>query len=107
MGAIGRRAVKAIPLSPQHRASDPRASAWVAAHAGSGKTHVLIDRIMRLLLDGSEPSRILCLTFTKAAAAEMAGRLSQRLAQWVMLDDKALRAAIEAVGTVGPGPEML
>ena len=64
--------------TPQHQASDPLCSAWVAANAGSGKTHVLIDRLVRLLLDGTEPQRILCLTFTKAAAAEMAGRLSQR-----------------------------
>ena len=55
----------------QLRASDPAASAWVNANAGSGKTHVLVDRLIRLMLAGTEPARILCLTFTKAAAAEM------------------------------------
>ena len=54
--------------SRQHRASDPRASAWVSANAGSGKTYVLTQRVVRLLLDGVPPSKILCLTFTKAAA---------------------------------------
>ena len=53
----------------QLRASDPSATAWVNANAGSGKTHVLVDRVIRLLLTGTEPSRIMCLTFTKAAAA--------------------------------------
>ena len=52
-------------------ASDPRVSAWVSANAGSGKTHVLTQRVIRLLLNGVPPARILCLTFTKAAAANM------------------------------------
>ena len=55
----------------QARAADPSASAWVSAHAGSGKTHVLANRVIRLLLDGTDPSRILCLTYTRAAAGEM------------------------------------
>ena len=59
----------------------PRASAWVSANAGSGKTHVLVQRVLRLLLDGAPPSRILCLTFTKAAAANMAERVFKTLAQ--------------------------
>ena len=59
----------------QRDAADPAASAWVAASAGTGKTKVLTDRVIRLLLEGNDPKRILCLTFTKAAAAQMAIRL--------------------------------
>jgi len=66
----------------QRRASDPEFSVWVEASAGSGKTKVLTDRVLRLLLAGVQPGRILCLTFTKAAAAEMANRVSARLAAW-------------------------
>ncbi|MDH5748192.1 MAG: UvrD-helicase domain-containing protein, partial [Rhodospirillales bacterium] len=58
---------------------DPALSVWVSANAGTGKTQVLTDRIARLLLGGTRPERILCLTFTRAAAAEMATRLSRRL----------------------------
>lgn len=74
----------------QQRASDPACSAWVSANAGSGKTKVLTDRVIRLLLSGANPARILCLTFTKAAAANMAIRIFDRLGRWVNLDDKAL-----------------
>ena len=63
--------IPADTLDAQSRASDPKNSAWVSANAGSGKTFVLARRVIRLLLAGTEPSRILCLTFTKAAAAEM------------------------------------
>ena len=69
----------------QREASDPTVSAFVAASAGSGKTKLLIDRLLRLMLEGAEPSRILCLTFTKAAAAEMALRLQRILGEWVTL----------------------
>jgi ATP-dependent helicase/nuclease subunit A len=79
----------------QKLASDPLVSAWVGASAGSGKTKVLTDRVLALLLAGSEPERILCLTFTKAAAAEMAIRLGKTLSDWVVLDDSDLRADIE------------
>jgi len=66
-------------------AADPKVSAWVTASAGTGKTKVLTDRILNLLLQGFAPERILCLTFTKAAAAEMASRLMNRLAEWATL----------------------
>ena len=56
--------------NPQDLAADPETSAFVTANAGSGKTHVLVDRLIRLMLAGTDPSRILCLTFTRAAAAE-------------------------------------
>ena len=81
----------------QRQAADPEASVWVSASAGSGKTKVLVDRVLSLLLRGSEPGRILCLTFTKAAAAEMANRLSSQLAAWVTADDAALRADLEVL----------
>ncbi|WP_420412427.1 double-strand break repair helicase AddA [Roseibium sp.] len=71
----------------QDLASRPRASAWVSANAGSGKTFVLSRRVVRLLLDGTDPSRILALTFTKAAAAEMATRVFKILGTWVTMDD--------------------
>src|SRR6476619_1904050 len=58
----------------QVEASDPAVSAWVAANAGAGKTHVLTQRVVRLLLDGVDPAKILCITFTQAAAANMANR---------------------------------
>jgi ATP-dependent helicase/nuclease subunit A len=74
----------------QTAASDPGASVWVAASAGTGKTHVLTNRVLRLLLAGSPPGRILCLTFTKAAAAEMANRIALRLGAWVATDDDYL-----------------
>ena len=70
-------------------AADPRESVWVSANAGTGKTRVLIDRITRLLLAGTRPERILCLTFTKAAAAEMANRLNDRLGDWAAAGGRA------------------
>jgi ATP-dependent helicase/nuclease subunit A len=74
----------------QNRAATPQLSAWVSANAGSGKTHVLARRVIRLLLRGARPSAILCLTYTKAAAAEMSNRVFKTLADWVLLDDRAL-----------------
>ena len=68
----------------QARASDPAASAWVRANAGTGKTHVLVQRVLRLLLTGTSPDGIVCLTFTKAAAAEMANRLTRLLGEWAV-----------------------
>ena len=78
----------------QARASDPAASSFVSANAGSGKTHVLVQRVIRLLLGGVAPEKILCITFTKAAAANMAERVFSTLGHWVTLDDAALDAAI-------------
>ncbi|MEM1288348.1 MAG: double-strand break repair helicase AddA [Pseudomonadota bacterium] len=78
----------------QERASDPRSSAWVAANAGSGKTFVLARRVLCLLLDGNDPSTLLCLTFTKAAATEMSTRVFDELARWTTLDDQTLAATL-------------
>ena len=81
-------------LAVQRIASDPALSAWVAANAGSGKTHVLAQRVIRLLLRGTPPEKILCLTYTKAAAANMANRVFGELAKWTPLSDDALDAEI-------------
>ncbi|HYI46900.1 MAG TPA: double-strand break repair helicase AddA [Allosphingosinicella sp.] len=88
----------------QQRASHPRGHAALSASAGTGKTHVLTARVLRLLLSGVDPSSILCLTFTKAGAAEMAGRIHARLAYWVRLKDADLGAELAALGE-DPGPE--
>jgi ATP-dependent helicase/nuclease subunit A len=81
----------------QNRASDPLASTWLSANAGSGKTKVLTDRVARLLLRGIEPQRILCLTYTKAAASEMQNRLFALLGKWAMLPEAELRAALAQI----------
>ncbi len=81
----------------QLSASDPTVSAFVGASAGSGKTKLLTDRLLRLMLAGARPERIQCLTFTKAAAAEMAVRLQKTLGRWVTLDDAALARELRAL----------
>jgi ATP-dependent helicase/nuclease subunit A len=86
----------------QVQAADPGASTWLSANAGSGKTRVLTDRVARLLLGGVEPQRILCLTYTKAAASEMQNRLFRRLGGWAMLEEAKLRAALDELGIDGP-----
>src|SRR5471032_2626039 len=86
----------------QARASDPSSSAFVSANAGSGKTHVLVQRVIRLLLSDVPPEKILCITFTKAAAANMAERVFTTLGHWVTLDDDALDAAIRDTGIAQP-----
>jgi ATP-dependent helicase/nuclease subunit A len=78
----------------QRDAADPSASVWVSANAGTGKTHVLTQRVLRLLLAGTKPERILCLTYTKAAAAEMAKRVFDTLALWVTLPNEKLAEQI-------------
>ena len=92
MVAVGCAIVKfnAQASRRQLQASDPAATVWVNANAGSGKTHVLVDRVIRLMLGGTDPSRIMCLTFTKAAAAEMANRLFDRLSTWIVVGDDKL-----------------
>jgi ATP-dependent helicase/nuclease subunit A len=83
----------------QREAADPALSTWVSASAGSGKTKVLRDRVLRLLLEGARPERILCLTFTKAGAAEMANRVATTLAEWASIPDEALQKQLrELVG---------
>ena len=92
----------------QAAAADPLASCWVSANAGTGKTHVLTMRVLRLLLAGTPPERILCLTFTKAAAAEMSKRVFESLAKWVMLPDADLSETLtEFLGRTPRDEEML
>jgi len=90
------------PLKPlegaQAEASDPRRLVWLSASAGTGKTHVLTARVIRLLLEGNDPAAILCLTFTKAGAAEMADRIHARLASWVRMKPAPLRKELFALG---------
>jgi ATP-dependent helicase/nuclease subunit A len=98
------------PLHPlkgnQGRASDPGRHVWLSASAGTGKTQVLAARVWRLLLGGTDPGAILCLTFTKAGAAEMSERITRRLAAWVRADDHDLRADLAALGESAT-PEMI
>lgn len=82
----------------QALAADPKVHAALSASAGTGKTQVLTARVLRLLLQGARPESILCLTFTKAAAAEMANRIGKRLASWVRLPDKLLKKELFALG---------
>ncbi|MCS6932668.1 MAG: double-strand break repair helicase AddA [Acetobacteraceae bacterium] len=97
MSGLDALAPRARASALQGRASDPALSAWVSASAGSGKTRVLIERVLRLLLAGVPPGRILCLTFTRAAAAEMANRLSALLGQWAVAEEGRLAAALSAL----------
>jgi ATP-dependent helicase/nuclease subunit A len=98
--------VPADTLRKQEQVSDPSVSAWVSANAGSGKTTVLVRRVIRLLLAGNPPARILCLTFTKAAAANMANKVLETLSRWVRLDDAALDAEISTVSPLKPTPTL-
>ncbi len=83
---------------PQVLAADPAGSAFVSANAGSGKTKTLVDRVARLLLHGARPEAILCVTYTKAAAAEMQRRLFQQLGDWSTLDNDQLTQRLAAIG---------
>lgn len=91
----------------QETASDPRNSAWVSANAGSGKTHVLSQRVIRLLLGRTDPARILCLTYTRAAAANMSSRVFRDLAAWTSLSDAALSRKIAQIEGRKPKPDDL
>ncbi len=81
--------------SQQRQAADPAVSVWVEASAGTGKTKVLSDRVLRLLLNGTNPARILCLTYTKAAAVEMKSRIAERLSGWAVTEDEKLTNELE------------
>lgn len=91
------------PADAQARAADPRLSAFVTANAGSGKTKTLIDRVARLLLAGAEPETILCVTYTKAAAAEMQRRLYDLLGGWSVAGDDRLREELATLEGRRPG----
>jgi ATP-dependent helicase/nuclease subunit A len=103
------KAARTIPgavRDKQAGASNPRSSSFVSANAGSGKTHVLVQRVIRLLLTGVAPEKILCITFTKAAAANMAERVFTTLGHWVTLDNAALDDAIRDVGIPEPNKDL-
>jgi len=100
-------AIDAATRKAQADASNPRASAWVSANAGAGKTHVLAYRVIRLLLAGADPGGILCLTFTRAAAAEMAKRVFDILGKWTTLSDSKLAAAIQDIEHRRPDKDTL
>lgn len=89
--------ITAAATQRQYEAADPKYSVWVSASAGTGKTKILTDRVLRILLDGVRANRILCITFTKAAAAEMSDRISKYLAQWASMDSADLIADLQAL----------
>ena len=93
------------PYPNQRRAAAPDTSVWVEASAGSGKTKVLADRVIRLTLAGTAPERILCLTFTRAAAAQMANRINAILGGWAAASDADLRHEIESLTGTPPDDE--
>ncbi len=88
-------------IEPQVRASDPVASVFVEANAGAGKTSTLVKRVARLLLAGARPQAILCVTYTKAAAAEMQSRLFETLGKWAVMSDAALVDELAVLHEVG------
>ena len=104
MAAAGSETALRRANADQRKAADTAVSVWVGASAGTGKTKVLTDRVLSLLLDGTLPQRILCLTFTRAAAAEMANRVRERLGEWAIASDEALADAIRDLnGTEADG----
>ena len=91
----------------QEAASDPAVSVFVSANAGTGKTKLLTDRVLRLMLDGAPPESILCVTYTRAAAAEMQNRISARLAEWTVMTSDDLAKDLAAMGIAVPSQSML
>src|SRR6476620_3617484 len=104
---MNRRVIPRDTAESQAIAADPGNSVWVSANAGAGKTHVLSRRVIRLLLSGVEPSKILCLTYTKAAAANMAKRVYDDLAAWTGLADAELALALLELEGRRPGVDRL
>ena len=98
----GADAMTDAATAAQIEAADPHASTWLSANAGSGKTRVLTNRVARLLLQGTEPRNILCLTYTKAAASEMQNRLFQTLGDWAMRGDEDLKGKLRLLGEEPP-----
>lgn len=95
------------PDDLQRGASDPSKSVWVGASAGSGKTKVLVDRVLRLLLSGIAPQKILCLTFTRAAAAQMSIKVMERLSVWATCSDDKLREELDKLQNSPPDEKYL
>src|SRR6218665_3736441 len=99
----------------QAAAANPLKSVWVGASAGTGKTKVLIDRVLRLMLPragqdarrATRPERVLCLTFTKTAAAEMSNRIYKRLARWAVMEEEKLAADLASLIGAAPSADTL
>ena len=103
-----RRVLVSEPIvKAQREASDPARSVWVRANAGSGKTYVLTARVLRLLLSGAKPEEILCLTYTKAAAAEMRSRVGERLGKWALASEPELVKDLTDICGDAPNTDML
>ena len=100
-------AVASEASAQQAAASDPESSALVSANAGTGKTKLLTDRVLRLMLDGAQPDSILCVTYTRAAAAEMRNRISAQLAKWAIATGAVLREELAGMGIATPSQDML
>ncbi len=98
---------KALAGARQRDAAHPETNAWVSASAGSGKTKVLTDRVLGLLLTGCRPERLLCLTFTKAAAAEMSNRLAGLLAKWAVMAPEKLEVSLGELTGTAPTREVM
>ena len=96
------RVIPDLVRNTQGRAAEPKVSAFVSANAGAGKTQVLVQRVIRILLTNTPPEKILCITFTKAAAANMAERVFSTLSDWIGLDDAALDAKLRETGIAWP-----
>ncbi|MCF8467947.1 MAG: UvrD-helicase domain-containing protein [Sneathiella sp.] len=94
-------------IARQKSAADPAHSVWVSASAGSGKTRVLVERSLRLMLAGTRPEKILCITYTKAAAAEMANRLNEMLGSWSVMAEAALAQSLNDLIGREPSPAEL
>ena len=101
------KVVAADASRQQEAASDPGVSVFVSANAGTGKTKLLTDRVLRLMLDGSPPESILCVTYTRAAAAEMQNRISARLAEWTVMTSDDLAKDLGRMGIAVPSQSML
>ena len=95
-------AARPDPGESQRRAANPASSVWVSASAGTGKTKVLTDRVLSLLLAGTPPHKVLCLTFTRAAAAEMANRINKSLAHWAVAEIEKLQESLETLTGAPP-----
>ena len=105
MSTLTPAAMRRQAVEIQRRAAEPGDSVWVVASAGTGKTRVLTDRSLRLLMGGCRPERLLCLTFTNAAAAEMANRIAENLAHWAVMDDRNLARALNDLLGRAPNDE--
>ena len=102
-----RKEVIAAATEAQHAAADPQSSVWVSANAGTGKTRVLTNRILRLLLGGARAADILAVTYTRAAAAEMRNRLYDNLSKWAVINESELIEAIHRIGVERPSQHQI